>query len=64
MLNTKPNIVDYDGFYAELLGAHESLSEVESAAYNARLILILANQVGDNPILSQAIVAAKRDAKP
>lgn len=55
---TTPNIPDPDGFYAELLDAHEGLTDDESAALNARLILILANQVGDRKALSEAIRAA------
>lgn len=58
-LNTEPNIADPDGFYAELIGAHDGLTEAESAAFNARLILILANQIGDRDLLRQALAAAK-----
>ncbi|MEO0830784.1 MAG: DUF2783 domain-containing protein, partial [Pseudomonadota bacterium] len=36
-LNLKANIADPDGFYAELLEAHEGLSAAESQAFNARL---------------------------
>ncbi len=61
-LNLDPNIEDADGFYAELLATHEALSEAESAALNARLILILANHVGDRAILRQALRTA-REAK-
>lgn len=58
-LNTKPNIHDQDGFYDELLKAHDKLSKEESDAYNARLILILANHIGDRKTLSEALEAAK-----
>jgi len=58
-LKTDPNIPDQDAFYAELIDAHAGLSEDESAALNARLILILANQIGDRAVLSAAIVAAR-----
>ncbi|MBL3563359.1 DUF2783 domain-containing protein, partial [Rhodovulum sulfidophilum] len=44
-LITDPNLPDPDGFYAELLAAHRGLSDPESQALNARLILILANHV-------------------
>ena len=46
-LNLKPNIAEVDGFYAALLAAHDGLSEAETHAFNARLILILANHIGD-----------------
>ena len=47
-LNTQPNIARPDDFYQALIEAHAGLSEQESAALNARLILLLANQVGDD----------------
>lgn len=59
-LNTTPNIDDPDGFYAELLEAHDGLSDDESAALNARLVLILANHIGDRSVLSQALAAASK----
>ena len=58
-LITEPNIEDPDGFYAELLAAHEGLEEADSHALNARLVLLLANHVGDREALSAAIDAAK-----
>ena len=59
-LNTAPNIPDPDGFYADLLGAHDGLSEDESIALNARLVLILANHIGDRAILREALAAASK----
>ncbi|MDG2340039.1 MAG: DUF2783 domain-containing protein, partial [Paracoccaceae bacterium] len=47
-----------DDFYADLLDAHEGLSKEESDAFNARLILILANHLGNRAILKQAIDTA------
>lgn len=52
------NIPDPDGFYAELLAAHAGLDAEESMAFNARLILILANHIGDRDVLSAAMKAA------
>jgi hypothetical protein len=57
-LNTSPNIPDPDGFYAELLEAHGGLSDDDSIALNARLILILANHIGDRVVLSEALAVA------
>jgi hypothetical protein len=54
-----PNITDPDGFYDELLAAHEGLTKDQSDALNARLILVLANHVGDRRVLSAALAAAK-----
>lgn len=54
-----PNIPDPDGFYQELLAAHDGLTKDQSDALNARLILVLANHVGDRGVLQAAIEAAK-----
>ncbi|WP_340108209.1 DUF2783 domain-containing protein [Pikeienuella sp. HZG-20] len=54
------NIDDHDGFYAELLAAHKGLDEAESAALNARLILILANHIGERDVLREALALASR----
>lgn len=59
-LNLLPNINDPDGFYDELLEIHQGLTNKESEALNARLILILANHIGDRNILRSALDAAKR----
>ncbi len=56
-----PNIPDPDGFYDELLQAHEGLDKQESDALNARLVLILANHIGDRDVLRQALQAARVD---
>ena len=58
-LNLDPNLPDPDGFYTELLAAHDGLTEVESAAFNARLILALANHIGDRAVLTAALDAAR-----
>ncbi len=60
-LITTPNIAGPDDFYADLLAAHEGLTKAESDAFNARLILILANHIGDRAVLAAALEAA---AKP
>ncbi len=53
-----PNIDGADDFYADLLAAHEGLEKADSDALNARLVLVLANHIGDRAVLSQAINAA------
>ncbi|HBZ44273.1 MAG TPA: DUF2783 domain-containing protein [Maritimibacter sp.] len=57
-VNTKPNIEGPDDFYETLLAAHEGKTKEESDAINARLVLILANQIGDREVLSKAIAMA------
>jgi Protein of unknown function (DUF2783) len=59
-LVVEPNIADPDEFYAELLALHEGSSKAESDAINARLILVLANHIGDRQILRAAFAAAAR----
>lgn len=60
-LVTTPNIPDPDGFYAELLAAHQGLTEAQSHALNARLVLVLANHAGDREVLRQALALARGD---
>ena len=59
-LTTALTISDPEGFYSELLAVHDGLSPEASAALNARLILILANQLGDRATLSAALQEAAR----
>jgi hypothetical protein len=54
-----PNIPNADDFYAELLEAHEGLTKSESDALNARLLLVLANHIGDQDVLRAALKAAR-----
>lgn len=58
-MNTQPHITDVDGFYEHLLDAHVGLSREASEALNARLILLLANQIGDTALLKRCITEAK-----
>lgn len=57
-LNLEPNFGQPDDFYEMLLNAHDGLSDDQSRDFNARLILILANHIGDNSVLNQALDAA------
>ncbi|MFP7673932.1 DUF2783 domain-containing protein [Marivita sp. S0852] len=56
----EPNFDNSDDFYAALLAAHDGLDEPEMHALNARLILILANHIGRNDVLEEALSAARR----
>jgi hypothetical protein len=60
MLITTPNLADPDAFYEALIAMHRGLSEAESHAANARLILLLANHIGDLDTLREAMDAAVR----
>ncbi|MDB5512354.1 MAG: hypothetical protein JWR08_1837 [Enterovirga sp.] len=48
-----------DAFYEALIRAHRGLGEEDSAALNSRLVLILANQIGSLPVLTEALGLAR-----
>lgn len=50
-----------DDFYQELTELHSNLTDEQSLAVNAKLILLLANHIGDLDILRQAMTIAKKD---
>ncbi|ATG48245.1 DUF2783 domain-containing protein [Celeribacter ethanolicus] len=54
-----PNVEAPDDIYAGLIAAHEGLDREASEALNARLILILMNQIGNAETLSEALRAAR-----
>jgi len=57
------NIDHPDDFYADLIESHDGLTKAESDALNARLILILANHIGDRDVLKHALVVAGKPGK-
>jgi hypothetical protein len=59
-LITAPNFDAGDDFYEALLSAHQDLAPDESHAFNARLILLLANHIGRHDVLLEALSAAGR----
>lgn len=58
-LNTEPNIERPDDFYEALIELHRGLTDEQSRQVNARLILLLANHIGDMEVLAEAMAAAK-----
>ena len=52
------HLQDADTFYEQLLDVHAGLTREQSELLNARLILILANQVGDAKVLRECLQAA------
>jgi Protein of unknown function (DUF2783) len=58
-LKRDPNLADADGLYAAIIDAHAGLSPDESVALNARLVLLLANHIGDTNVILQAIATAR-----
>jgi Protein of unknown function (DUF2783) len=68
---TQPMVRDEDGFagrgddfYEALIRAHEGLSEAESHTLNARLVLILANHIGELSVLQEALALGRRSLEP
>ena len=59
MLNTQPHLQACDDFYEALITAHQGLSTPESHAMNARLVLLLANHIGDQATLLHALQLAR-----
>ena len=53
-----PNLADPDAFYDSLIKLHEGRSEAESQCINAKLVLLLANHVGDPEAIAQAFEVA------
>jgi Protein of unknown function (DUF2783) len=58
-LNTEVNLSKPDDFYQALIDAHRGLSEEQSVKLNAKLVLLLANHIGDMNLLRQAIAKAR-----
>jgi Protein of unknown function (DUF2783) len=61
-LKTSLHFQDADMFYENLLDAHHGLSREESELFNARLILIMANQLGNTALLQACLAAARPGA--
>ena len=59
-MKTELNFQDADTFYDQLLNAHEGLSAEQSEHLNMRLILLLANQVGNAAVLRDCIESASQ----
>jgi len=58
-LVTTPNLESPDDFYEALIDAHQGLTDEQSHALNARLVLLLANHIGALPVLREALAAAR-----
>lgn len=60
-LHRLANIPNADLFYEELIQGQRDLSDEQADMYLAKLVLILANQVGDRAVLSEAIALARNN---
>lgn len=61
-LNTRRNLAAPDDFYENLIDAHRDLSDAQSQALNAALVLLLSNHIGDADVLHEALAAARKVA--
>ena len=59
LLNIEPNIADMDAFYEQLIATHDGLSDEDSHLVNAKLVLLLANHIGDIGVLKDALAKAR-----
>lgn len=59
----EPNLEDPDGFYEQLLAAHQGLATDQSFELNVRLLMLLANQIGDEGVLSRCIQLARESGR-
>ncbi len=59
-LSTQSNFPNPDAAYRSVVEAHRGLSEMQSAALDTALVLILANHIGDIEVLKEALALAKR----
>jgi hypothetical protein len=60
-LTTDPNMARPDDFYEALIDMHRELSPEQSQMVNAKLILLLANHIGDLDVVSEAMRIARTD---
>lgn len=64
MMQSDLHLEDADAFYEFLLDAHRGLSREQSELLNARLVLLMANQIGDTAVLKACIDAAAEVVAP
>jgi len=63
-LITEPNLDAPDPFYEALIDTHRALTDAQSHALNARLVLLMANHIGRFDVLQAALQAARDSGHP
>ena len=58
-LDTTPRLSDPDALFALLIEAHRDLPDDQSRRLDAKLVLLLANHIGDMDVLRQALTLAR-----
>ncbi len=64
MMADQPRLRDPDAVFAALVSAHEGLDEAASRRVDAALVLLLANHIGDDAVVLDAIRTARRTGDP
>ena len=64
VLKLEPNLQGPDDFYEALIETHRGMTPEQSAMINAKLILLLSNQIGDLAVLRAAMAKARGDMEP
>ena len=59
-LRTDPQLTTPDVFYEALIGLHDGLDAEQSRIADAKLVLLLANHIGDQEVLLEAIAIARK----
>lgn len=62
-LRTELGVENPDDFYAQLLELHDGLSDAESHKLNAKVILMLANHIGDAEVLNETLTYAREKSR-
>lgn len=58
LLKSAPRLARPDDIYQVLIDAHRDLTPEQSQALNSRLVLLLANHIGDEGVIAEAVEAA------
>lgn len=61
-LITEINLNAHDDIYQMIVDLHDSLSEIESSKANAKLVLLLANHIGDKDVFAHAVAIVREQA--
>ncbi len=62
-LNTAPNLPDPDGFYEALVKMTSGLDDAAAQVAMSKLVLLLANHIGDEDVLREAMTIARGEAE-
>lgn len=57
-LRLEPNIADPDGFYQDLIDSQRDMTDAQAQLMNCKLVLVLANHIGDREVLRAALKVA------